>query len=128
MRPSGRTQRDLPGSGLGILESFAGATPGRLVPNRDPALDGPVSSQLRQVLRTGRGLGAGSDYGLGLVGTGECGDVVFGIEVNVVIAQSPVRGIRDRTSITPVPNESKLNLARIVKGDGRAMMLGGDAT
>jgi hypothetical protein len=42
--------------------------------------------------------------------------------VNVVIAQSPARGIRDTTTwITPVRKERKPNVAGMIKGDGTAM-------
>jgi hypothetical protein len=41
---------------------------------------GQPTGQLRQFLRTAKRLHAGSDYGLGLVGAGECGDVVLGID------------------------------------------------
>jgi hypothetical protein len=71
---------ELAGSSLRVLKRFGRRHSRQAVPNRDQTLGGPTGGQNREFVRSGKRLRAGSDYGLGLVRGGECGDVVFCID------------------------------------------------
>jgi len=80
---------DFAGSGLGVLESLGWRHARQAVPDGKQALRGPTSNQLRQFLRSGKGLRARSDYGLGLVRTVNAVMLLSVSIVNVVMALSP---------------------------------------